>query len=241
MKTIYNKISNIINSMLEKVGYFFVGYKVDIEQNIFDIKAIRKYKVGLHEFKNSIKALRDTQSHIIDDIKAIQLTIKPKRVNLNDLKDELTKPCKNNIDDNILMLENIINTITEAKINNACQVVSYGKDIVQDKVPYLSKYSMKEILEHYIKIDDNDDKIAQLKIKVESLERVNTIYERLLTSDNNYILEEIAKLLVRYEKEDNLQFYKINDIVDDINDRFNEFNNIYNDACDDDNNINLTK
>ena len=31
LKTIYNKISSIINNMLEKVGYHLIGYKVDIE------------------------------------------------------------------------------------------------------------------------------------------------------------------------------------------------------------------
>jgi len=93
VKTMLNKIYNKISNMLKKVGYHFVGYKVDIEQNIFDIKSLREYKVGIYDFKAlqkdvsnkngdvmkntyNIKALRDTQSHIIDDIKAIQLTIK---------------------------------------------------------------------------------------------------------------------------------------------------------------------
>ena len=75
MRIIYNKISNIINNMLEKVGYHFVGYKVDIEQNIFDIKAIREYKVGLYDF-----------GIVQDDIKAIQLTIKSMREDYESLR-----------------------------------------------------------------------------------------------------------------------------------------------------------
>ena len=63
-KSIYATIYNKINSMLEKVGYFFVGYKVDIEQNQDDIKAIREYKVGLHKFKT-----------LTNDIKAVEICI----------------------------------------------------------------------------------------------------------------------------------------------------------------------
>jgi len=62
MKTIYSKISSIINNTFEKIGYFFIGYKVDIKQN----------QSALSYAKYGIKALRDTQSHNIDDIKVIQ-------------------------------------------------------------------------------------------------------------------------------------------------------------------------
>ena len=63
-KSIYALIYNKINSMLEKIGYHFVGYKVDIEQNQDDIKAIREYKVGLHKFKT-----------LTNDIKAVEICI----------------------------------------------------------------------------------------------------------------------------------------------------------------------
>ena len=291
MKTIYNKISNIINGMLEKVGYHFVGYKVDVIK-LVDYMNQAKYNVKYNT--DDIRDLKDTQQLILNDIQAIQLTIKSMReeyeslktyhnnlsidyrdnsashtnllklknelnaridaevkrvelyseikkslldtpfkddeevydekVNLGEaLKDELTKPCKNNIDDNILMLVNIINAITEVKVNNACMLVQYGADIKLDKEPY-QKYTMKEILEHYIKIDNNDNN----DIKIASLERVNKQYERLLTSDNNYILEEIAKVLIAYKGD-----LIIDDFIDDVNDVFNGFNKIYNDVCDD--------
>ena len=104
------------------------------------------------------------------------------------------------------MLVNIINAITEVKVNNACMLVQYGADIKLDKEPY-QKYTMKEILEHYIKIDNNDNN----DIKIASLERVNKQYERLLTSDNNYILEEIAKILITYKGD-----LIIDDFIDDV-------------------------
>ena len=293
MKIIYNKISSIINSMLEKVGYFFVGYKVDILNNGYSIKALQKFtrfnvddikaiqltiksmREDYESFKNKHNKLsrsyvdskellnnlntRINALEIANELNKVDKEVYSEKFNLGEaLKDELTKPSLN-VDDNILMLENIINTITEAKVNNACKVVTYGEDIGQDKVPYLSKYSMKEILSHYMIQSKDDykkylmklDEIATLKSKIEnlnsickvseklisdndnkiaSLERVNKEYERLLTSDNNYILEEIAKILVAYKGD-----LIIDDFIDDVNDKFNEFNNIYNDACDDDN------
>ena len=268
MKTIYNKISNIINNMLEKVGYHFVGYKVDIDQNIFDIKAIREYKVGLYDF-----------GIVQDDIKAIQLTIKSIRedyeslrtfhnnlsseyvnnsaskVELNNLKNELSNRIdvleidkklneydkKVNNDsaktsllntpfkddelnyDNISSIEEEINDIVHVQCNNAWKVGHYGEDITKEKEPN----TIHNVLTKYIDVD----KIAQLERQLKE-------YKRLLTSDNNYILEEIAKVLVPYDN-DGINI-NIDDIVDDINDKFNEFNNIFNDACDGVDNINLT-
>ena len=273
MRIIYNKISNIINNMLEKAGYHFVGYKVDIEQNISDIKAIKKYKVGLNKFYQDIEAIQLTIKSMREDYESLRtfhsnlaieyrdnsashtnlLKLKnelnaridmieskkslldtpfkddeevyDEKVNLNDLKDELTKPCKNNIDDNILMLENIINSIIEVKVNNACLLVQYGADIKLDKEPY-QKYSMKEILEHYIKPS-----------------KPKTIHN-LVGEENT--LKKIAKVLVPYENKDYIKNIKTNkmlfDIIDDINDVFEGFTNIYHDEFNDDNNnINLTK
>ena len=72
MKTIYNKISNIINGMLEKVGYHFVGYKVDVIK-LVDYMNQAKYNVRYNT--DDIRDLKDTQQLILNDIQAIQLTI----------------------------------------------------------------------------------------------------------------------------------------------------------------------
>ena len=236
MKTIYNKISNIINSILEKVGYHFVGYKVEIEQNQYDIKAIRQYKIGLHEFKEFKK---EVESNLVELKKVIDVRINmlekdfnqyteldthyEDSVNLNDIKNELTKPSKN-IDDNILTLENIINSIIEVKVNNACKIALYGVEITLEKEPY-DRYVLREIISHYVK---NDNNIKSSKPKASWGAKFKF---------GDEILEEIAKILVPYDNDGiNLN---IDDVVDDINDVFNGFTNTYNDVCDDNNNINL--
>lgn len=236
VKTMLKKIYNKINNMLEKVGYHFVGYKVDIEKNQDDIRAIREYKVGAYDFgqlKNELNARIDMiennhnglakdfndyttlDTHHEDNAKTSLLNTPFK---ITRVLDELIKPSCD-VDDNILMLVNIINSITEAKVNNACLIVQYGEDITLNKVPY-SKYSMKEILEHYIKNNDN-----------------TTFLDGSKYTSSLYVLKQIAKILAPYDN-DGINI-NVDDVVDDINDIFNGFNNIYNDVCDDVDNINL--
>ena len=87
---------------------------------------------------------------------------------------------------------------------------------------------------------NENDKIATLESRISNLNSICKVYEKIINDDDT-TLKQVAKILVPYKNEDNLQFYKISDIVDDINDVFNGFNSIYNKACDDDNNINLSK
>lgn len=77
---IFNRLKSIINKVLENVGYFFIGYKVDIEQNQSDIL----------EAKAKIRILRNTQSHNIDDIQALNdLLFTTNNKILNDCSKEL--------------------------------------------------------------------------------------------------------------------------------------------------------
>mgnify|MGYP003114435579 CR=1 FL=1 len=71
LKTIYNKISSIINNMLEKVGYFLIGYKVDIELLMTNTRFCKSWVI-----KNG------------DDIKAIELVIKSMREDYESLKNK---------------------------------------------------------------------------------------------------------------------------------------------------------
>ena len=79
---IFNRLKSIINKVFENVGYFFIGYKVDIEQNQSDIlEAKAKIRIlrsnqsqntkGQLSNEYCIKALRDTQRHNIDDIQTL--------------------------------------------------------------------------------------------------------------------------------------------------------------------------
>jgi hypothetical protein len=67
--------------------------------------------------------------------------------------------------------------------------------------------------------------------------------------DKNNILKKIAKILVSYNDEEYFRNIKdwgrfnynnkmLVDIIDNINDEFKGFNNIFNDVCDDDKNNN---
>jgi len=98
---------------------------------------------------------------------------------------------------------------------------------------------------------NENDKIATLESRISNLNSICIEYERLLSSDKNYILEGIAKILCQYDNKEYLDNIKewgrfnydnkiLFDIVDDINDKFNGFTNIYHDVYEDDNNINLT-
>jgi len=68
---IFNRLKSIINKVFENVGYFFIGYKVDIELNQSDIL----------EAKSKIRILRNTQSHNIEDI----IKLKNELITLDDL------------------------------------------------------------------------------------------------------------------------------------------------------------
>ena len=254
MKTIYNKISNIINSMLEKVGYHFVGYKVDIYQNQYDISAIRKYKVGLHEFKEfkkevesnlvELKKVIDVRINMLEGsmIESDKKAIYKDSVNLNDVEDNNLDDCANDV----------------IKLVNKYHYLVNDKGVGSDNEYFVD--DVKRLISKHINSTDwvikNDDKIATLESRIENLnsickvnenlvsdndkkiatlERINKQYERLLTSDNNYILEEIAKILCEYDNVDSVYNKFLYDIIDDINDKFNEFTNIYHDVYEDDN------
>jgi len=95
---IFNRLKSIINKVFENVGYFFIGYKVDIEQNANDIRAIRKYKIGLHEFKE----LKNELNTRIDMLESSMIESGKKAIykDVHNIKDELTKAFYD-VDDNI--------------------------------------------------------------------------------------------------------------------------------------------
>ena len=79
------------------------------------------------------------------------------------------------------------------------------------------------------------------RIKLIESSKSKTINDSLL---HNLVVEEntlkkISKILSAYDN-DGINI-NIDDIVDDINDVFSGFNNIFNDECEKDNNINLSE
>lgn len=144
---IFNRLKSIINKVFENVGYFFIGYKVDIELNQSDIleakakirilrntqshniddiekiktediqgikyhiKAIRKYKIGLHEFgelKKEVEALKDTINILRRDCKQVQ------EINKDDIKE-----VEKNLEDftSRYYQERFVDDMKETKVN----------------------------------------------------------------------------------------------------------------------------
>jgi len=166
---IYNRLKSIINKVFENVGYFFIGYKVDIELNQSDIL----------EAKSKIRILRSNQSKNLEDIQTLinlvnknvsktetlgkYVSKKFVKVELEMANTEqiktltkdvkvLRKPAKKKIDKNLFKLDNIvdeINNIINIKVSNAWRVGHYGEDITQDEEP---KRTIKNILEDYINL-----------------------------------------------------------------------------------------
>ena len=236
MKTIYNKISNIINGMLEKVGYHFVGYKVDVIK-LVDYMNQAKYNVKYNT--DDIRDLKDTQQLILNDIQAIQLTIKSMREDYESLRtfhNNLSIDYRDNSAShtNLLKLKNELNARIDAEVKRVELYSEIKKslldtpfkdddnnnldDCANDVIKLVNKY-------HYLVNDngvgsDNEYFIDDVKRLISK--HINS------TDDNNYILEEIAKVLIAYKGD-----LIIDDFIDDVNDVFNGFNKIYNDACDD--------
>lgn len=89
---IFNRLKSIINKVFENVGYFFIGYKVDIEQNQSDIL----------EAKAKIRILRSNQSHNINELyrkpaPKKKPAVKSVKFNLLDYYKKLNKEEKNNL------------------------------------------------------------------------------------------------------------------------------------------------
>mgnify|MGYP003138535490 CR=1 FL=1 len=241
IKTIYNKMRNIILTLKLKISAFCNRYNpIAITQmliNVVDDMNQAKYNVRYNT--DDIRDLKDTEQLILNDIQAIQLTIKSIREDYESLKtyhNNLSIDYRDNSAShtNLLKLKN--------ELNNRINMIENKKSLLDTPFKDDKLYEVDKETLFINEIEDNNlDNCAKLESRISNLNSICIEYEKLLSSDKNYILKGIAKILVPYEKEDNLQFYKINDIVDDINDVFNEFNNIYNDVNDNNNNINLSK
>jgi len=121
---IFNRLKSIINKVFENVGYFFIGYKVDIEQNQSDIL----------EAKAKIRILRNTQSHNIDDIIELKKVID---MRINMLEGSMIKSDKKAIYKDSVNLNELLFT-TNNKMLNDCseELISFiiDADRYEDKI-----------------------------------------------------------------------------------------------------------
>jgi len=186
IKAIYNKISNIIDSMFEKVGYHLIGYKVDIEQNQDDIKAIREYKVGLHKFKT----LKNDVSDLKDDIKAVEIC-----VNLAKEEHEKLKNVHNNlafdVRERLLKLEDFeLRTLKE----KAEKVLNLENEFDEKENAFRLA---NKLIDTPFKDDDNLDNCANDVIKL-----VNK-YHYLVDNngvggDDDYFIDDVKRLITKH-------------------------------------------
>lgn len=82
--------------------------------------------------------------------------------------------------------------------------------------------------------------ITKLNTRIDIMENKHSLLDTPFKDDTpleTNTLKQIAKILSAYDN-DGINI-NVDDIVDDINDKFNGFNNIFIDICDDNNNINL--
>ena len=123
---IFNRLKSIINKVFENVGYFFIGYKVDIEQNQMDIlEAKAKIRIlrsnqsqntkGQLSNEYCIKALRNTQSHNIDDIQTLIEEVEALKDTLNKLRRDCAKQKKTYVDVNVQRVEDKIINLTNER------------------------------------------------------------------------------------------------------------------------------
>ena len=96
-----------------------------------------------------------------------------------------------------------------------------------------------EAIETTIKSMENKNSLLKTPFKDDTpLETKHDEYKYLVDIGEENTLKQIAKILVPYDNSITTN-KMIFDIVDDINDKFNGFNNIYHDVFNDDDNINL--
>ena len=158
-KSIYATIYNKINSMFEKIGYHYIGYKVDIEQNIFDIKSIREYKVGIYDFKAFKKVVEKDISDTREYLNNLKSSLNKRLLKLEDFelrtlkeKAERVLNLENEFDEkeNAFRLANKLINSDNTNINNLVNELdntfNYGG--------YTNKNDIKDVITKHINLNN---------------------------------------------------------------------------------------
>ena len=150
-KSIYATIYNKINSMFEKIGYHYIGYKVDIEQNIFDIKSIREYKVGIYDFKAFKKVVEKDISDTREYLNNLKSSLNKRLLKLEDFELR-TLNLENEFDEkeNAFRLANKLINSDNTNINNLVNELdntfNYGG--------YTNKNDIKDVITKHINLNN---------------------------------------------------------------------------------------
>ena len=184
MKTIMNKIKAIIENIFEYVGFHYVGYKVDIEINAKEIKAI---KDELNALKNSrivenfniqFDDINDKLINIKKDVDVARCEGLINKDSIENIKDRLKmlrgdiKVNKNNIDSNYTCIENLEDNIQSIENRLDCEM-----DFINEDQLHEAFYDFKQE-----NINNND--LHELKKKVDKIDNdLNDIYHDNLIDD----------------------------------------------------------
>jgi peroxiredoxin family protein len=171
-KTMLKRIKNKIDSMLEKIGFHYVGYKVYITEMMRDIKAIKK---DVNNVDNRVDAIDgvDYDSLKDDVVYEVEYKIDDVQSDLDDLRRRVERGEYDNLD--------------ERKI----QAVNDDIKTLNKDLTHLSSYSnhLIEALDERVKLleglaftgDDNTD-----DVKID-----NIINDGLIMEFANYITDNI--------------------------------------------------
>ena len=188
MKTIINKIKAIFENMLEYIGFHYVGYKVDIEINAKEIKAIKDELKALknsrivENFNIQFDDINDKLINIKKDVDVARCEGLINKDSIENIKDSLKmlrgdiKVNKNNIDSNYTCIENL-----EDNIQSIENRLDYEMDFINEDQLHEAFYDFK----HQENI--NNDNLYELKKKVEKIDNdLNDIYQDNLINDDDY-------------------------------------------------------
>ena len=176
MKTIINKIKAIFENMLEYIGFHYVGYKVDIEINAKEIKAIKDELKALknsrivENFNIQFDDINDKLINIKKDVDVARCEGLINKDSIENIKDSLKmlrgdiKVNKNNIDSNYTCIENL-----EDNIQSIENRLDYEMDFINEDQLHEAFYDFKqenikngELHELRKKVEQHDNEIEDI-------------------------------------------------------------------------------
>ncbi len=170
-KTMLKRIKNKIDSMLEKIGFHYVGYKVYITEMMRDIKAIKK---DVNNVDNRVDAIDgvDYDSLKDDVVYEVEYKIDDVQSDLDDLRRLVERGNSNNNDD--------VNDDIKALNKDLTHLSSYSNHLIEaldERVKSLEKNNNDDVI---------DDKIDNIINDGLIMEFANYITDNIDVFDYNY-------------------------------------------------------
>jgi peroxiredoxin family protein len=175
-KTMLKRIKNKIDSMLEKIGFHYVGYKVYITEMMRDIKAIKK---DVNNVDNRVDAIDgvDYDSLKDDVVYEVEYKIDDVQSDLDDLRRRVERGEYDNLDERkIQAVNDDIKTLNK----DLTHLSSYSNHLIEaldERVKSLEKNNNDDVI---------DDKIDNIINDGLIMEFANYITDNIDVFDYNY-------------------------------------------------------